>query len=407
MKSRLLLAAPAVVALAAAACTAEMGPETTGTTEQASTGCSAEWGQCGGTGWTGPTCCVSGNTCTYSNAYYSQCLPTGGSGSGSSGSCPNGSNDAAQRAAASAAYQIMVAAAVACNGNEGGSIGGPCWGDAILNSQRYSVSGSTIVFNTSDALYSYVPSAAKAALAIAQLNSTTASFLVQGLQWAQQNTNGQNAVVALPTEALAHFTYPGNSTPITVQDGNAGNTRRTEIVTGSAWCNTADVHFVDTSTDENAFAPFNVIPFTEMSEPGGNPKGFTGGNAWPSTPFNGSGGGSNPYLIIALSVNGQAENVNWNSSSFTTENCGNSPACVGTIDIDPIPYTLPAPYYNANGLVGPEPNPFTLVQTDEYADPSKEGNWATQIVSGVTHGGTFISPYTSWGYTDYGYVQQY
>jgi hypothetical protein len=33
------------------------------------------WGQCGGTGWTGATTCVSGYTCTYSNPYYSQCLP--------------------------------------------------------------------------------------------------------------------------------------------------------------------------------------------------------------------------------------------------------------------------------------------------------------------------------------------
>ncbi|KAF9022237.1 carbohydrate-binding module family 1 protein [Hymenopellis radicata] len=33
------------------------------------------YGQCGGTGWTGATTCVSGYTCTYSNAWYSQCLP--------------------------------------------------------------------------------------------------------------------------------------------------------------------------------------------------------------------------------------------------------------------------------------------------------------------------------------------
>ncbi|EPS35507.1 hypothetical protein H072_11069 [Dactylellina haptotyla CBS 200.50] len=35
----------------------------------------AAWGQCGGIGWTGPTTCVSGYTCTYSNDYYSQCIP--------------------------------------------------------------------------------------------------------------------------------------------------------------------------------------------------------------------------------------------------------------------------------------------------------------------------------------------
>ncbi|KAJ7940206.1 cellobiohydrolase II [Mycena leptocephala] len=40
----------------------------------------AVWGQCGGIGFTGPTTCVAGATCTVNNAYYSQCLPnsTGG-----------------------------------------------------------------------------------------------------------------------------------------------------------------------------------------------------------------------------------------------------------------------------------------------------------------------------------------
>ncbi|KAK4097130.1 carbohydrate-binding module family 1 protein [Parathielavia hyrcaniae] len=37
------------------------------------TGCAARYGQCGGQGWTGPTCCASG-TCNASNQWYSQCL---------------------------------------------------------------------------------------------------------------------------------------------------------------------------------------------------------------------------------------------------------------------------------------------------------------------------------------------
>ncbi|KAF8203099.1 hypothetical protein BJ912DRAFT_842191 [Pholiota molesta] len=36
----------------------------------------AAYGQCGGTNWTGGTVCVSGFTCTYSNAFYSQCVPS-------------------------------------------------------------------------------------------------------------------------------------------------------------------------------------------------------------------------------------------------------------------------------------------------------------------------------------------
>ncbi|OQO09719.1 hypothetical protein B0A48_05122 [Cryoendolithus antarcticus] len=42
----------------------------------------AAYAQCGGQGWSGATTCVSGYTCTYSNPYYSQCLPGSGSGSG-------------------------------------------------------------------------------------------------------------------------------------------------------------------------------------------------------------------------------------------------------------------------------------------------------------------------------------
>jgi beta-glucosidase len=42
-------------------------------TASAGTGTGAPlYGQCGGTGWTGPTTCASG-TCTYSNAWYSKC----------------------------------------------------------------------------------------------------------------------------------------------------------------------------------------------------------------------------------------------------------------------------------------------------------------------------------------------
>ncbi|KAK0609510.1 hypothetical protein B0T17DRAFT_621570 [Bombardia bombarda] len=35
----------------------------------------AVWGQCGGTGWSGPTACVSGAYCFQQNQWYYQCLP--------------------------------------------------------------------------------------------------------------------------------------------------------------------------------------------------------------------------------------------------------------------------------------------------------------------------------------------
>ncbi|KAJ4465622.1 endoglucanase [Lentinula edodes] len=39
-------------------------------------GQSPEWGQCGGTGWTGPTTCVAGTVCTDYSSSYSQCVPS-------------------------------------------------------------------------------------------------------------------------------------------------------------------------------------------------------------------------------------------------------------------------------------------------------------------------------------------
>ncbi|KAK6510239.1 hypothetical protein TWF481_004954 [Arthrobotrys musiformis] len=47
---------------------------TTTTTTTAGGAVQAKWGQCGGIGWTGPTNCISGSTCTVLNPYYSQCL---------------------------------------------------------------------------------------------------------------------------------------------------------------------------------------------------------------------------------------------------------------------------------------------------------------------------------------------
>ncbi|KEZ46597.1 Cellulase [Scedosporium apiospermum] len=37
--------------------------------------CQTVWGQCGGIGWSGATCCASGNTCVKQNDWYFQCLP--------------------------------------------------------------------------------------------------------------------------------------------------------------------------------------------------------------------------------------------------------------------------------------------------------------------------------------------
>ncbi|KAG8987281.1 hypothetical protein FRB94_005166 [Tulasnella sp. JGI-2019a] len=54
--------------------TATKATTTTTTSGSTTTGGVAQYGQCGGIGWTGGTACVSPYVCTYSNDYYSQCL---------------------------------------------------------------------------------------------------------------------------------------------------------------------------------------------------------------------------------------------------------------------------------------------------------------------------------------------
>ncbi|KAI9163924.1 Acetylxylan esterase [Paramyrothecium foliicola] len=48
-------------------------PGTPGPTNNPNPTCQALWGQCGGQGWSGPTCCTQG-TCKSSNQWYSQCV---------------------------------------------------------------------------------------------------------------------------------------------------------------------------------------------------------------------------------------------------------------------------------------------------------------------------------------------
>lgn len=48
-------------------------PPPTNTGGSGSGNCVAIWGQCGGVGYNGPTCCQSGSTCVLQSQYYSQC----------------------------------------------------------------------------------------------------------------------------------------------------------------------------------------------------------------------------------------------------------------------------------------------------------------------------------------------
>merc|ERR1719401_1012996 len=58
-------------------------------TQDSAGSCSGSWQQCGGKGWSGPTCCEAGHTCVAGNEWHSQCEPaptTAAQGGGSGGS---------------------------------------------------------------------------------------------------------------------------------------------------------------------------------------------------------------------------------------------------------------------------------------------------------------------------------
>jgi acetylxylan esterase len=62
------------VATSKATSVATSAPASTPTPPPTNTNVVAKYGQCGGNGYTGSTTCAAGSTCTYSNAWYSQCL---------------------------------------------------------------------------------------------------------------------------------------------------------------------------------------------------------------------------------------------------------------------------------------------------------------------------------------------
>lgn len=73
----------------------------------------------GGIGWTGPTTCASGTTCTFSNSYYSQCLPGGSGNPGNpgnptttvNGALPTGTSTASLNTIAKAAGKLYFGSA--------------------------------------------------------------------------------------------------------------------------------------------------------------------------------------------------------------------------------------------------------------------------------------------------------
>ena len=373
--------------------------EATGVAQQASTrgGGGNNHGSSGGNG--------GGSSSSGGGGGSSSSSSSGGTGSSSGSSsgtaaCPSvSSQDNQMRAAASVAYSIMRLAA-----QSGGS-----FATSILAAQRYRIqsTGSGIEFDPTDPVYSQVTTAMKAALAIAQLDSSVAQFLSDGLNYAYQTSNGSTYPLIRAIPALANFHYP---TSLTTSVPDTTATSDVATVTGTPWCGAFDVHIAQTLTNTWQFSPLFASAITDWR--GVPPAAFKGAGTLPTVPFNGPNSAGNPYLVV--SVNGTT--ANWGSYNFVPASCFEAAnynaatgtfICTGSIDIDPIPYTQPGAYYDtSNTLVGAQANPFALVITNLYADASHAGQWATRTISGVQQWGTFSTPVSVLGTTIYLYVKQ-
>jgi hypothetical protein len=372
--------------------------------QSAAGSCSALYYQCGGLNWTGPTCCTA-STCQFQNPYYSQCVATGSTGGGSSSgggtggstTCPSATGqDPQMRAAASAAFDLMRLAAAGQV-----SASNAYWVYSILASQRYRVAsgGATIEFDPTDPLYGHVTTPMKARLAIAQLDASVGQFLVAGQKNAFATTDGKQYPSIPAIQGLDGYSYPGPKSNQLLDHGSGDSV----VITGTSWCGTEGVNFLQTTKNTHDFGPLlmrNIVDWRSSV-----PSGFTGKKSMPATPFNGGAAAGNPYLIV--SVNGQT--TTWATYSFAGQDCYTLPndTCTGTLMVDPIPYTQPSAYYDTTGtVVGPQANPFSLLVTSLYADPSHAGQWATRTVGGVQQWGTFSLPVSILGTTIYLYVKQ-
>jgi len=385
MNSRLLLTASAALCVAAAACSADVGQtDKTGAVEQAAGSCSAVYGQCGGQGWTGATCCATGSVCTFSNTYYSQCLPGGSSSSSGDGI------DHIARAAATAGVVI----AIDYENNKLPNNGDPnyaLYDDLILSSQMYIVSNGQMIFDPNAPGYAFVPSQAKAALAAIQDNTDVATYLTGGLTSCFHDTTGFH-VWDFRVETLKGFPGTKSGTiagePASQYNTQLSNASDSYTVVAKPYLGQQEIQITETSHNDNFFGMLtwnDMHTFNWVGNNGppfvGDQSKYQGGKQDMCTPFNGPRAtAGNPYFLISINGNqiGPRQQV-------VPQQCQGG--CTSVAVIDQVAYATPGPQYDVNGvLLGAQSNPFALDPSTLLADPTHISNWA---VNAAANYGTF------------------
>jgi hypothetical protein len=267
----------------------------------------------------------------------------------------------------------------------------------IWSSQSFVISGSKIAFDPNVPGYAYIPVQAMAQLDAMQDNPSVASYLAAGLASCFADTSG-GSVYTLKAGVLKGFTYPGpvsgtlsggvvppgNSSPPGYNPNTATDSFAT---TGAAVNGAVRITVTMKSSTDYAFGILTSAWFTQFSNTAPVMAKYLNGNQASCSPFNGAGGGTtNPYLVITL--NGAAIPARFQNVGAACNN-----GCTSTMVVDPIAYATPGAYYNAAGLVGPQPNPFGFDPTQTAATIDHAGQWATTTSqTGAIVYGTFSSP---------------
>jgi len=254
----------------------------------------------------------------------------------------------------------------------------------IWSAQTYIISGNKIAFDTTAPGYAFVPVQAQAQLDAMQDSPTVASYLVTGLSSCFADTSGA-VVYNFKAGVLKGFTYPGPSSGTLPGEmppagdwtppGYNPNTVTDSYTSTGAAANGAEQITVNMTSSTDYW--FGILTssafstFTSTTQSKYTVNGQHSGNQQNCSPFNGPGGGtSNPALVVTL--NGSALGARAQTTGLQCQN-----GCKSTMVIDPVAYATPGAFYNAAGLVGPQPNPFAFDPTQTAATVDHAAQWAT------------------------------
>jgi hypothetical protein len=285
----------------------------------------------------------------------------------------------------------------------------------IWDAHSYIISGSTIEFDSNVPGYAFIPNQAKAELAFAQLDASVAAYLVDGLQSCFADSSGawvynfRAGVLkgftanATSTGSLIGVIPPTNTwTPSGYNVNNVVDTYSTSMVKGSDKV-TATLKGTQSpaSAQDYWFGMLTSTTLNSFSNTSAVLKKYEGsGNNVSCSPFNGPGGGANPSFTITL--NNQTVQARFQGVGQQCQN-----PCSSTLVMDPAAYASPGVQYDSNlNVLGPQINPFALLQNQLNAIVDHETQWAIRTALGVQTWGQFTNPVSIAGTTKYQYVDQ-